>query len=84
MEEKLLLRLRVLLLVILSGITVGVSAQTVISGTVYDEQSDPLIGATVEIKEYSGVGTTTDIDGHFQIICVFRGRRINTYSFCDN
>lgn len=67
MVEKLLLKLRVLLLVILSCITTGLSAQIVISGTVYDEQSNPLIGTTVTIKEHSGIGTATDIDGHFQM-----------------
>ena len=41
-----------------------------ISGTIYDETGLPLIGAGVSIKGKSGIGTVTDMDGHFNIPAV--------------
>ncbi len=41
-----------------------------ISGTVLDENGEPLISATVVVKSSSGassIGTSTDLDGHFQL-----------------
>jgi TonB-linked SusC/RagA family outer membrane protein len=43
----------------------GVQAQTV-SGSVYDTQSEPLIGVTVSVKGATA-GTMTDIDGNFTL-----------------
>ena len=38
-----------------------------VSGTVMDDQGIPVIGATVYLKDNSGVGTTTDLDGKFSL-----------------
>ena len=37
-----------------------------VSGQVVDEQGEPLLGATIRVKN-SSVGTTTDLDGNFQL-----------------
>ena len=43
-------------------------AQTgTISGTVYDELGDPVIGATVRVRGDKTGGTATDIDGKFSL-----------------
>ena len=41
--------------------------KNIITGTVYDESGEVLIGATVLEKENPENGTSTDIDGNFQI-----------------
>ena len=38
-----------------------------ISGTVTDLKGDPLIGVSVTLKEISGVGAITDLDGKYQL-----------------
>lgn len=43
-----------------------VTAQTQVRGTVVDEQGEPVIGATVQIKG-TGQGTVTDLDGQFTL-----------------
>ncbi|MCL1944156.1 MAG: SusC/RagA family TonB-linked outer membrane protein [Candidatus Azobacteroides sp.] len=45
---------------------VWANAQTGSSGTVVDENGDPVIGASVLVKNTS-VGTVTDVNGHFNI-----------------
>ncbi|MDE6528472.1 MAG: carboxypeptidase-like regulatory domain-containing protein, partial [Muribaculaceae bacterium] len=42
--------------------------QTTVSGTVVDESGEPLIGASV-LVEGAKSGTTTDVDGKFQLSC---------------
>ncbi|MBR0046070.1 MAG: TonB-dependent receptor [Bacteroidaceae bacterium] len=43
-------------------------AQNVVSGIVYEaETGDPVIGASVVVKEAAGVGAATDIDGKFTV-----------------
>ena len=52
------------LLMLLSG---GLTAQTMVSGTITDSDfGDPLIGANVVVKG-STVGTSTDLDGNFTL-----------------
>ncbi len=46
--------------------SVGVNAQITISGSVMDDGSNPVIGASVEL-EGSSVGTITDFDGAYSI-----------------
>lgn len=46
--------------------TVGLSAQRTISGTVFDDNDEPLIGASILVKGTSS-GTVTDIDGNFSL-----------------
>ncbi|MDE5929438.1 MAG: TonB-dependent receptor plug domain-containing protein, partial [Muribaculaceae bacterium] len=36
-----------------------------ITGTVYDENNEPVIGATVALSGSKDMGVTTDVDGHF-------------------
>ena len=38
-----------------------------VRGQVVDEQGEPLLGATIRIKNTSSTGTTTDLDGNFQL-----------------
>lgn len=62
-------RLLVLAICIFCGSLIS-SAQSLVKGTVYSqaegEKPQPLIGATVTVKD-STVGTTTDINGHYSI-----------------
>lgn len=44
----------------------AIVAQTLVRGTVVDEAGEPVIGATIQIQG-TGRGTTTDIDGNFQL-----------------
>lgn len=46
---------------------VSVSAQRIISGTVLDENGEPLMGATVSVKEKKTIGTTTDMQGKYAL-----------------
>lgn len=50
----------------LIGVTAAM-AQRKISGTVYDTDKEPLIGATVTVKERNTIGVTTDINGHYTL-----------------
>lgn len=48
---------------------VATTAQTQLTGRITDADSgDPLIGATVAVKAGKGLGTVTDIDGHFSLL----------------
>lgn len=46
---------------------VSASAQRIISGTVLDESGEPLMGATVSVKEKKTIGTTTDMQGRYTL-----------------
>lgn len=61
MNKKLLL----MLVLTIVGIQ-ATFAQTLITGQVVDQNSDPLIGASVKIKDTS-TGVPTDIDGNFKL-----------------
>lgn len=43
-------------------------AQHTISGTVYDENKNPLTGATVQVKEYKYLGASTDAKGFYKLV----------------
>lgn len=46
-----------------------VSAQsTTVTGTVLDENGDPMIGATVSVQEVANLATATDFDGNFSLV----------------
>lgn len=47
--------------------TVDVAAQRRISGTVTDSRREPLYGATILVKELSGIGAVTDAEGHYEL-----------------
>lgn len=57
-----------LLLSVLALLPAAALAQgmVTVSGTVADSNGDPLIGCSVQLKG-SGVGTVTDLDGHFKL-----------------
>ena len=55
-----------LLALILIG-TGAAMAQTQASGTVTDQQGEPMIGVTVHVKGNTTTGTITDIDGKFAL-----------------
>lgn len=60
MERKIV----VLLMLVFSSLTL--LGQTVVKGKVADENGDPVIGASIQIKG-TGQGTITDIDGNFTL-----------------
>ena len=60
------LNFRTFLLASLVMLCAGMSAQVTVTGTVYEENGDPIIGATVREKG-TNAGTATDIDGNFTI-----------------
>lgn len=63
MRQKLILLFSFLIM----GIEMAFS-QIKVTGTVVDEQDEPVIGATIQVKGESSKGTITDIDGKFKIL----------------
>ena len=63
----------------LAGLAMNVGtafAQTEVSGTVISQDDgEPIIGASVVVQGQAGVGTVTDIDGHFKLV-VPNGKKI--------
>lgn len=53
------------LLLLLCLFPLGISAQSLVKGTVSDESGEPIIGATVKVIGTND-GTVTDFDGRFQ------------------
>ncbi len=54
----------------------------VLKGRIIDQQSEmPLIGATVELINQQGKGTTTDVDGYFRLEAVLVGRQAIRVSY---
>lgn len=45
----------------------GTDRTVTVSGTVLEDSGAPAIGVTVLIKD-TAIGTSTDIDGHYQIV----------------
>ncbi len=43
------------------------SAQRIITGLVTDNDDEPVVGATISIKEKNTVGTTTDVNGRYRL-----------------
>lgn len=56
----------IFLLLLLTSVTSGIFAQGRVSGTVVDENEEPLIGATVLLKN-STTGTVTDMNGKYSL-----------------
>ncbi len=54
------------LIVVSCLLSVALSAQLRVTGTVYDEIGEPVIGANV-LAEGTSVGTVTDFDGYFEL-----------------
>ena len=55
-----------LAIILLLGTAIGQGIT--VSGTVYDEFGDPMIGLNVLLKEDPGQGTSTDLDGKYTIV----------------
>ena len=55
-----------IILMLMAFVSIAVSAQKTVKGTVVDANGEPVIGATVQIKG-SGTGTITDLDGNFSL-----------------
>ena len=70
---------KLLLLIAASLVTFAINAQVTASGTVYDENNEEVIGATVVQKGKPANGTSTDIDGKFTLHVPAGSRIIVTY-----
>ena len=45
----------------------AVQQSAVVKGQVTDNNGEPIIGATVKVKEVAAVGVVTDFDGNFEL-----------------
>ena len=70
---------KLLLLIAASLVTFAINAQVTASGTVYDENNEEVIGATVVQKGKPANGTSTDFDGKFSLSVPAGARIIVTY-----
>lgn len=61
------MRKQLFLLLSLLFLGISASAQVKVSGTVVDENDEPVIGATVKVKGSPSIGVATDFDGNFTI-----------------
>ncbi|MGV8963889.1 MAG: SusC/RagA family TonB-linked outer membrane protein [Candidatus Saccharimonadaceae bacterium] len=55
---------------VIASFVFGISlmfGQTQVKGLVVDEMSEPIIGATIQLKNNPSVGTVTDVDGGFSL-----------------
>lgn len=59
--------MRKLLSILFALVTVSAMAQTGVSGTVVDDQGEPLIGVSI-LVEGTSTGTVTDFDGNYSLI----------------
>ncbi len=66
--QKTVQRLCLLLLLFVGTLQATAQSGKKITGTVSDENGEPVIGATVKIAEKNGNGTITDINGHFTLV----------------
>jgi TonB-linked SusC/RagA family outer membrane protein len=57
---------KILLMLLTLCMSINIYAQTSITGKVIDEKGDPLIGASVKIKN-DKIGTVTDVNGNFSL-----------------
>ncbi|MDE6542238.1 MAG: carboxypeptidase-like regulatory domain-containing protein, partial [Muribaculaceae bacterium] len=60
------LNVKALLLALFAMVSMSLTAQVTVTGTVYDNTGETVIGASVVEKGHTG-GVTTDIDGNFTI-----------------
>ncbi|WP_375334214.1 TonB-dependent receptor domain-containing protein [Flagellimonas sp. C4] len=67
------------LLVLFMGMTGMLAQEVAVSGTVTDEEGNPLEGASVYVAEIS-VGTTTDANGNYELL-LKEGKHIIQFSY---
>ena len=56
-----------LILAMHSVVILAQNEEVTLRGTVIDETSEPVIGASVYVKDRPGVGSTTNLDGEFTL-----------------
>ena len=57
----------------------ALAQKVTVTGTVYDPDGDPAIGASVTVQGVPGVGAATDIDGNFAISVDPKGTLVVSY-----
>ena len=72
--------MRRILFVFFSCIYFAASGQSILKGKITDINKDPLIGASVVVKT-ANIGTTTDLDGLFELSIPSSGQTVITISF---
>ncbi len=66
------------------GFALPALAQNItVTGTVYEPEGEPAIGASVEVKGVSGYGVATDFDGNFKISVAPDAVLVVSYVGCD-
>ena len=70
---------KLLLLFVLAAFSLAVTAQVKVSGTVVDENNEPVIGASVIQKGKAKNGVATDIDGKFTLTVPSGAHIVVTY-----
>ncbi len=60
-------RILIAMLLLLSFLGVDAQNKLTITGTLVDENKEPLIGASVVVKNQPGVGVKTNLDGYFKM-----------------
>lgn len=66
MERRWVLPKLLLVLAVLLTVSIDSYAQRTVSGVVSDESGEPIIGASVVVKDHESLGTITDLDGKFR------------------
>ena len=66
MKHTIRKRLLITLTAMACQLSVSIAQNKVVTGTVYDEQGEPVIGATVQVKG-TKIGTVTDFDGNYKL-----------------
>lgn len=74
MKQHILMTLMVLCL---SWLSVAAQGNLTVSGLVMTEKGEPIIGATISVKEVPGKGVVTDLDGHFKLTDVEPGQTLS-------
>jgi len=59
--------------------TFSLSAQ-MLTGTVFSDTGEQLIGASIQVKDKPGVGTTTDLNGNFSFNCELPATLLISYT----
>ncbi|MDO5664934.1 MAG: SusC/RagA family TonB-linked outer membrane protein [Bacteroidia bacterium] len=73
------MRKKVNLLLFLFLVSIGITlAQTRVRGHVADENGEPVIGASIQVKG-TGQGTVTDVDGNFSLSAQAKGTLVVSY-----
>jgi TonB-linked SusC/RagA family outer membrane protein len=57
-----------MILLLFSCLAVTAQNKLTVKGTVLDEKGEPVIGASISVKDYKPAGTVTDIDGNFNLV----------------